>query len=65
MVFLLKHILLFNNNAATPFHDYTLKMLLQFTTTRRHSSMMLLDLHEIKRMKIIQVKRAIDWIYRC
>ena len=40
-------------------------MLLQFTTTRRYSSMMLLDLHDIKRMKIIQIKRTINWIYLC
>ena len=40
-------------------------MFLQFTTTRRYSSMMLLDLHDIKRMKIVQIKKTINWIYLC
>ena len=42
-----------------------LKNFLQFTTTRKYSSMMLLDLHNIKKIKIIQIKKTINWIYLC
>ena len=59
MVLLFKHILLFNNDAAALFNDHTLKIIL-IHFDNRILLLMLLELHEMKKMKIIKMKTTIN-----
>ena len=66
MIFLFKQILLLHNSAATPFNDHTLKIInswIHFDNTIL--LLMFLDLHEMKKMKIVTMKKTIHSIDLC